>query len=698
MLFDIVTAVLLWSSNGVVATPQHHVNLFNQPFGGKLPTKSLAKVTIGSFGFDEDGQEKSVLAGDDFFTYANGKYIETLEIPEDQSQWGPFSVLAEESRQRVRGILEKDAKVDGKMGKFYTSYMNKDLADELDIKPIKPMLAEVKSMQNGADFAKLSGRGSSSFFASPFSIGIGPDAKDASSYCVTLGQGGLGMPRDYYLKDLHADKRSKYADYAMQLLDMVDWPHAERASKDVLALEQQIAKASWSEAELRDPIKTYNPVANATDLHDKAPGFDWAALLMEAGGLPGNAKLIVSALSGVAGIAKIVNTTDIGILRSWSAFHLVAAVAPALSERFVNASFAFMKVMTGQKKLASRWKRAVESLNVHMGDAIGQVFVQQFFPASAKQKVEALTQELKKAFGNRLQKSDWMTDATKRKALTKLDSFSIEVGYPSKFRDYDGLVVKGHDLLGNIRRSYSFDWNYSLGKLGKPVDRKEWAMNPQTVNAYNMLEFNQVVFPAAILQPPFFDPEADMAINYGGIGAVIGHEMTHGFDDAGRKYNAKGQLEDWWTKDDAKEFSRRAGAYDEQFVGFDLKVPEAHIKRNLTTGEDIADLGGLTLALDAYKSYRAAKDTAVSFLAAAAQRRSVDQQEGIRRVFLGWAQVWRTKQRPDALLRALSADPHPPSRARVDIPCRNMPAWYDAFGVQKGQKNYLSEEERVVLW
>jgi len=623
-----------------------------------------------------------VHAGDDFFTFANGKYIENLKMPDDQSSWGSFAILHEESQNRVRGILEKD---DGKMGKFYTSYMNKSLVDALDVTPIESMLAEVKAISNATQYAQISGRSSFSFFPSPFGVGIGPDAKDSNSYSVMVDQGGLGLPRDYYLKDMFAAKREHYMNYAAKLLEMAGWPHPKEASRQILALEKTIANVSWSDVELRDPVKTYNPVANIALLSEKAPGFDWATFLQEAGGLPGHSKMIVGALGGVVGIAKVLGKTDIGVLRSYTAFHLLSTVAPILSERFVNESFKFSKAMSGQKELSPRWKRATESLNGHMGEAVGQVFVQKFFPASAKLKVEGLTQELKKAFRKRLEKLDWMKSATKKKALAKLDSFSIMVGYPNKFRDYDGLDVSETDLVGNVKRSFVFDWNYELGHLGKPVDRNEWAMNPQTVNAYNMPQFNQVVFPAAMLQPPFFDPEADMAVNYGGIGAVIGHEMSHGFDDQGRHFNAKGQLEDWWTDADDKEFQRRAGAYDDQFVKFNLNVSKAHIKPNLTMGEDIADLGGLTFALDA-------------FLATTGNKTLADNREGIRRVFLGWAQVWREKSLKDALLDQLASDPHPPSIARVNIPCHNIAAWYDAFDVKPGQHLYLPEDQRIVIW
>lgn len=455
-----------------------------------------------------------------------------------------------------------------------------------------------------------------------------------------------------------------------------------------MALEEKLANASWSDAARRDSIKNYNAMADVADLQSRAPGFDWVAFLKEAGNLPGSSKIVVGALGGVVGIAKILGETDITLLRSHMAFHSISQVAPYLSERFVNASFRFSKAMSGQKTLSPRWKRGVSALNGHMGEAVGREFVHKYFPASAKKTVEGLTLELKKAFKVRLQNVAWMTNVTKQKALDKLASFSIQVGYPKKFRDYTNLTVDATDLYGNILRSKAFEWEWDLGKLGKPVDKDEWAMNPQTVNAYNMPIFNQVVFPAAILQPPFFDAAADMAINFGGIGGVIGHEMTHGFDDEGHLYDAKGQLADWWTPADSKEFKLRADAYGQQFAKFDLGIPNATINPNLTLGEDLADLGGLTLALDAYTASLTGKDP----LYPAAH------EEGIRRVFLGWAQVWREKKRTDALLQQLTSDPHPPAVARVNVPMSNIAAWYQVFDVQEGQKGFLPEAERAVIW
>mmetsp|Transcript_103805 Transcript_103805/g.163927 ORF Transcript_103805/g.163927 Transcript_103805/m.163927 type:complete len:698 (+) Transcript_103805:103-2196(+) len=651
---------------------------------GELLQRDIGNAKFGTYGFDVAGQDKSVKPGDDFYKFANGKFLENLTIPADQSRWGNFDILALDALEKAHRILQEDQKSGGKMGNFYASFMNESLVEALDASPLKSRLDQIAAISSIADFATLSGQNVYGFLPSPFSVGIGPDPHNVDSYCVYVDQAGLGLPRDYYLKESFKSVKAGYAEHATKLLQMVAWPDAEKASQDILTLEDRIANASWSDAEMRDPVKTYNPMASVAALSSQAPGFDWVKFLQEAGGLPRSSKLVVGALGGVIGIAKIVSETDIEVLRSWAAFHFVNQVAPLLSARFVNASFKFSQLMTGQQVLSARWKRAVRASNQYMGDEVGKAYVDAHFPESSKKKVEGLTIELKKAFETRLKQVEWMTNETKQKALAKLASFTIQVGYPLKFKNYSALVVNASDLYGNVQRSIALEWNNDLAKLGKPVDRNEWAMTPQTVNAYNMPDFNQVVFPAAILQPPFFDPEADMAVNYGGIGAVIGHEMTHGFDDEGRKYNARGQLEDWWTPADDEEFKKRASQYGQQFQEFDLGI-DAHIKPDLTMGEDIADLGGLTMALEAYANSQAAVD-------------GIDQAEGVRRVFLGYAQVWRQKQRQEALLNQLVSDPHPPSRARVDIPCRNLDKWYSAFSVEEGQKLYLPSEKRVSVW
>lgn len=646
------------------------------------------KAKFGNYGFDTAGQDLSVKPGDDFFEYANGKYIKELQMPGDQSSWGSFDILSDQSLHQTRDILEKEQKAGSKLGNFYAAFMNEDLVEVLDDDPIQPTLLQVAALRNGKEFAALVGSANRNFLPSPLAVGVGADQKDIKNYCVSVDQSGLGMARDYYLKPEFAKKKEAYKTYAAELLELGGFSRsdAKQASEDIIAFEDKIAKVSWSEAQQRDPIKNYNLMKDVNDLKKQAPGFDWDAFLKEAGGpegaLPRDAKLVVGAIGGVQGIAKLLGETDMKVLRSYLAFHYIANVAPYLSTRFVNTAFKFAKVMSGQKELSPRWKRGVRSANAHLGMDVGKKYTEKYFPQSSKTVMLDLTGEVKHAFKERLKKVSWMSETTRQKAQGKLAKFDIQIGFPEKWRDYSGLMTDETDLYGNVLRAIAFSDQYELGHLGKPVDRTEWSMTPQTVNAYNQPTFNQVVFPAAILQPPFFDPNADMAVNFGGIGAVIGHEMTHGFDDQGRQYNAEGQLEDWWTDKDASMFKEKAHAYTDQFAKFDLGIPDAHIKPDVTMGEDIADLGGLTLALQAYQKW--------------AEKRS--KKVELDRVFYGWAQVWREKKLEAALLQQLASDPHPPAQARVDIPTRNIGEWYTAFDVKPGETNYLPESDRVVIW
>jgi len=557
-------------------------------------------------------------------------------------------------------------------------------------------LRQVRSLLTKTDFVRLTGSASRTFFDSPISFGIMQDTKEPDSYCLGIDQGGLGLPdRDYYLQSNFAQIKRAYENYLSQMLQLVGWPEPSRAGKDVVEFEGRIAQVQWPSSQMRDPVKTYNPMSISA-LKAAAPGFDWDAFLGASGPYPEGTKVVVGAVSAVAGIAKIINQTDVSILRSWVAAHLVSATAMKLSSPFMNTSFAFSKVLSGTQELPARWKRAVSFVSGEMRDAVGREYVKRHFPPSSKSTVETLTLALKSAFETRLRRLDWMTNTTRQRALHKLEQFEIQVGYPKKWRSYSELYVDGRDLFGNAERLIRFHWNVSLSKLGHKVDRDEWAMGPQTVNAYNMPPMNMVVFPAAILQPPFFDPNADMAVNFGGIGAVIGHEMTHGFDDAGREYDATGRLNDWWTDKDVAEFNKRSFQYGQQFAAFTTGLPAGHhINPNLTMGENIADLGGITLALEAYHQYMK-KSSAGSLMPPLVGPNS-DGREGDRRVFLAFAQLWASKTRPQALVQQLATDPHPPAMARVNVPLSNLDSWYEAFNVNSGNMT-RPQADRISIW
>jgi putative endopeptidase len=470
-----------------------------------------------------------------------------------------------------------------------------------------------------------------------------------------------------------------------QILTLAGWPDAAAAAARVVAFEEKIAAVSWARAEERDPDKMYHPETLA-ELEKGAPGFDWAAFFKSAG-LGSPDRVIVGNDTAVVKIAALAGATPIATLKDWAAFHLAANAAPDLSKAFVTAAFEFNNhLLQGQPEQRPRWKRAVAAVDGALGEAVGEAYVAKYYPPDAQAKMVQLTHDLRDAFRVRLEHNSWMSPQTKEKALEKLAAFDFQIGYPKKWRDYSSLHVSTDDLYGDVERSTAFEWSYWLGHLGHPVDKDHWEMTPQTVNAYNNPVFNEVVFPAAILQPPFFNNAADPAINYGAIGGVIGHEMTHGFDDEGRKFDAKGRLHDWWTEEDSKRFDALGKRYGAEFAAMDI-LPGAHINPDLTMGENIADLGGLTLALEAYHAYLHGKPAPV-----------LNGTTGDQRVFLGWAQVWRAKVRPDAARQRLVIDPHSPPMARVNGPTQNLDAWYSAFDVKPGEAHYLAPKDRVVIW
>ncbi len=654
---------------------------------------ATAGIDTGSWGFDMGGRDLSVRPGDNFFEYANGTYLKNLKIPADQSRYGAFNVLRDLSEQRTHSILEQAAKGSAspadpvaKAGAFYRAFMDEMAVEKLGAAPLKANLDRVRAVASQSDFARLNGLAVKGFLASIFDLSVAPDAKDPTRMAIYLSQSGLGMPdRDYYIESAFADKRAKYADFVKDMLILAGWPNAHAAAGQVIDFETKIAQLSWSRADRRDDDKTYNPVATA-DLAKLAPGFDWASFL-GAADVGSATRIVLNENSAIIKMAALAGATPLETLRAWAAFHLAVDAAPVLSHAFVDAHYDFLdKTLQGQPQNKPRWKRAVAATSLAMGEAIGQAYVAAYFPADSRAKMDALTHDLRDAFHLRLEHNGWMSPPTREKALEKLSTFDFQIGYPKKWRDYSGLTVAADDLYGNVERATAFDWDFQVSRLGKPTDRDLWEMFPQTVNAYNEPLLNEVVFPAAILQPPFFNPKADAAVNYGAIGGVIGHEMTHSFDDQGRKHDAQGRLANWWTPEDEQRFNERAKKYGAQFAAMDI-VPGAHINPDLTMGENIADLGGLTLGLEAYHQSLHGKPAPV-----------VDGMTGDQRVFLGWAQVWRGKVRQDAERQALTVDPHSPPMARANGAPHNIDAWYSAFDVKPGEKLYLAPQDRVKIW
>ena len=649
---------------------------------------------FGPWGFDFSGEDTSVKPGNNFFEYANGTAVKAMVIPPDRTSFGAFVELLDLSEKRVHGILDDvSAKASGsptdsigKAGAMYKAFMDEARAESLGAKPLQADLAAIRALATPADFAALQGHAQTGFQGSLFAMDIEPDAKDPTKYSINLSQAGLGMPdRDYYLSAQFADKKAKYAGFVTHLLTLAGWADPAGAAQRLIAFEQKIAEASWARADERDPEKMYHPETLA-DLQKTAPGFDWPAFF-KAAGLGTPAGVVVGTDTAVVKIAGLAGATPIATLQDWAAFHLALNAAPVLSKDFVTTNFDFNNhELQGQPQEKPRWKRAVAATEAALGEAVGEVYVQKFYPPDAQKKMVQLTHDLRDAFRERLEHNGWMSPATKQKALEKLAAFDFQIGYPKKWRDYSTLQIAADDLYGDVERGTAFEWQFWVNHLGNPVDRDQWDMTPQTVNAYNNPVFNEVVFPAAILQPPFFNNAADPAINYGAIGGVIGHEMTHGFDDEGRKYDAHGRLHDWWTPEDAKRFDELGKRYGAEFAAMNI-LPGAHINPALTMGENIADLGGLTLALQAYHAYLHGKPAPV-----------LNGTTGDQRVFFGWAQVWRAKVRPDRARQLLVIDPHSPPEARVNGPTQNLDAWYSAFDVKPGESQYLSPKDRVTIW
>jgi putative endopeptidase len=647
------------------------------------PTLDLAQAPrFGSWGFDPAGQDQSVKPGDDFYRFAQGKTVDAIVIPSDHARYARFDALEDLSEARSRQVVEDAARSSDpdaqRIGALYASFMDEARLNALGAKPLQRDLDAARRAHSREDLARLMGRGAQSLFGSWFGAYIGVDAKDPKHYALILMQGGLNLPdRDYYLTPGFAPQKAKYQAYVAATLKRIGWSDATARAKDIVDLETAIAQVSWSRVDRRDADKTYNPTT-VDDLARAAPGFPWRAFL-EAADLGKVQRVIISENTAFPKIAALYASTPMDVLKAWTAFTLADHASPYLDKAFDQAQFDFHSTaLSGVPEQRARWKRAIGLINENMGEALGRLYVQAYFPPQSKARMLALVSDLRGALAERLKRLDWMSAPTKAKALEKLSKLNVKVGYPNKWRDYGALSLTADDLYGNVERARAFDWAFHVGRLDMPVDREEWGMTPQTVNAYYDSSMNEIVFPAAILQPPFFDPGADDAVNYGAIGQVIGHEMTHGFDDQGRKSDGDGVLRDWWTQEDTAQFDSRAARLADQYSAFE-PYPGVHINGQLTLGENIADLGGLLIAYDAYHASLAGKPAPVT--------------DG-----LGWSQIWASKMRDNALRRQLAANPHSPNEFRVNGVARNIDAWYEAFDIQPRDKLYLAPDQRVRIW
>jgi len=663
------------------------------------------KPQYGAWGFDLTAMDPQVRPGADFNHYASGAWLARTEIPADKPIASLRYLMSDVTEARLHEMMEQaaaaptqPATLKDKVGAFYKAFMDEGRIEALGAAPIEPELAAVRAAPDRAALAGLMGRTGKDFEGSLFGLGQDIDLKDVSRYAVYVGQAGLGLPdRDYYLQPSFAPQKAAYQAYVAKLLGLVAWPDPDANAAAVVAFETRIAEASWTKVEQRDQDKTYNPMTRG-ELAAYAPGFDWKAFFDNAD-MGGVDRVIISEKSAFPRIAAVYAATPVDVIKAWQAFTIADNAGFYLSKPFSEARFEFRgKTLSGQPQEAVRWKRAIHAVSGgdcigadridcfgNMGFGVGQLYTAQYFPPSAKAKIEALVDDVKAAMRARLERIDWMSPATKVEALKKLDTYQIKVGYPDRPRDYSSVEIRADDLVGDVRRAAEGDWKFYVGRLNGPVDRSDWGMTPQTNDAYNG-SLRDIVFPAGILQPPMFDAAADPAINYGAIGAVIGHELTHGFDDEGRKLDADGKLRDWWTAADAAAFDARAKRLGAQYSAFE-PVPGARINGDLTMGENIADLGGLNVALEAYHRSLQGQPAPV-----------IDGFTGDQRVFLGWAQAWRGKAREDYVRKQVVSDPHSPRAFRVIGPPRNIDAWYDAFGVKPGDAYYVAPDQRVRIW
>ncbi|MBY8827222.1 M13 family metallopeptidase [Hephaestia mangrovi] len=656
---------------------------------GPVHSVDSGQAQLGDFGFDVGGMDKSVLPGNDFYAYANGTWAKDTAIPSDESAYGAFNVLADLSRERTRAILD-DAKDDpnSKIGTAYATYLDTAAIDAKGLAPIKPWLDTIDALDGKAGYPALLAKAARDGIDGPFGAYVSQDDKNPEFYALGLSQSGLGMPdRDYYLnpkKDPKlAEAKAAYLQHIQKMFELAGMPDAAARAQAILDFETRIAQVSWTRTDSRDADKTYNKMTVA-QLVQSAPGFDFATFFKEDG-VPSDS-VIVAQPSAVTGIAKIVADTPLQVLKDQLILRSLDNYADVLPSAFDKENFHFYgTVLSGTPQQKDRWKRGVDFVTGALTDDVSKIYVGKYFPPETKAAAQELVHNLIQAFSKRLDKLAWMSPATKAKAQAKLAAFTPRIGYPDKWHDYSNLTISAGDAFGNELRANQWQHDWNAQKLGKPIMRWEWGMTPMTVNAYSNFGQVEIVFPAAILQPPFFDPKADPAVNYGGIGAVIGHEMSHQFDDQGSKYDLHGKLETWWTPQDRQRFEALTDKLGKQYDAYE-PLPGQHVNGKLTMGENIADLAGLNTAYDAYHASLGGKTAPV-----------IDGFTGDQRFYLGWAQVWRQNVRDAARRQRLLTDPHSPNPQRAWI-VRDMDPWYPAFDVKPGQKLYLTPDQRVKIW
>ncbi|MBK8608750.1 MAG: M13 family metallopeptidase [Chitinophagaceae bacterium] len=661
------------------------------------PAVSKAQGTVKKKFIDPANMDLSVKPGDNFYLYANGTWIKNTPIPSSKTRWGSFDALSEESSLALKGLLEDAAKAPGdnplmkRVGDFYSSAMDSMAIEKLGYKPIKQYLNDIEFLSSKAEVLKYMNFLRAQSISSPlYRIGVGQDAKDVTKYIISIGQGGTTLPdRDYYLKnDARYQKiRTDYTQYMVTLFKLCGENEAKAMMNAIIVmqLETTIAQAQMSRVEMRDPKKLYNKFS-VDGLTENTPNLNWQNILPELGYKTKPDSLIVSNPKFLVYIDSLLAKVSLPDWKTYLKWGVMRDAAPFLSSPFVDANFAYNQSLSGQKEQTPRWQRMSGLIDRQLGDLLGQLYVDKYFNHDAKVRMLELVHNLESAFESRIKKLDWMSEETKPRALAKLHAFTEKIGFPDKWKNYAGLEIKADDFLGNLRRCNQWAYEENINKLGKPIDKTEWGMTPSTVNAYYSALKNEIVFPAGILRFPFFDFNADDAINYGGIGAVIGHEMTHGFDDQGRQFDAVGNLQDWWNKSDADEFKKRADEVVEQYNGYVI-LDTLHVNGKLTLGENLADLGGLSIAYEAFKNTKQGKSN-----------KKIDGFTPDQRFFLNWSQVWRNNILPEAAAQRIVTDSHAPGVHRSNGPLTNIDAFYKAFDVKPGDPMYKAPELRTRIW
>ncbi len=674
---------------GVVVAPAilSAICLLSTAYGQEAAKPLVSGVELENF-------DKSVSPDEDFFRYVNGQWLAKTKIPDDQSNFGAFTALDIETKEAIKKIIEdaslqkSPSAIAKQVGDFYRSYTDVAQRNEAGLKPIQGMLSQIKAVRNKAELVQVAGKLSRRGVASFYGFYVEPDAKRSDQYAIYVNQDGTTLPdRDYYLEDAERYQKilAAYTKFIEKMLTQLEWPKPAETATEIIALERSFAQSQWTQVELRDPLKAYNKMPSS-ELTTSYPAVRWADYATAAG-LPTGYDIIVGQPSFMQAASNILNDSDVETLKAYLAFQLIDNYAPLLSESLERMHFDFHKTtLSGVTEQEPLWRRGVDACNGLLGMPVGQLYVEKYFSPKSKEKMNTLVKNLMVAFEKRIDQLEWMGNGTKLQAKEKLSQFTPKIGYPDVWKDYSSVKIVPNDVIANMGEIMEFEHNYQISKLGKPINRNEWYMPPQTVNAYYNPLMNEIVFPAAILQPPFFNLEADDAVNYGGIGAVIGHEISHGFDDSGRKYDGKGNLRNWWTANDQEEFEARTKKLINQYDSY-KPFPNDSVNGKFTLGENIGDLGGMSVAYTAYQLSLQGKPAPV-----------LDGFSGDQRFFIGWAQVWRRKYRDEELKKRLLTDPHSPSQYRCNGIVSNLEPFYTAFSIKPNSKMHIDNDKRVRIW